>query len=256
MAEFVWLRRGDRLPAVAVAQVLLNRTGAGLTVDGDFGSRTHRAVWNFQRTHHGLAVDGVIGQNTWPRLVHQERLQIIDCIDVFDPSLMSMEARDLRASGGRPVLIGGMSNGIEQAVSDIGAAAVGNNVFLVRFHGHGAPGAAGVSDGHGDIESNSTFRNDPASQRALAKLRGIFGPYGCIQFMHCNTAQGPQGANFLRMVAGATGVPASAGVRTLYAGSLRKTVRFEGPTRTFCPGRADLRSWGRSLPAMAGMSFA
>lgn len=254
MAEFVWLRRGDRLPAVAVAQMLLNRTGASLGVDGIFGSRTANAVKTFQREHRPLAVDGVIGQSTWPRLVANESLPIIDCIDVFDPSLYNMEARDLHASGARPVLIGGMCNGIEQAVSDIVRAA--NGLFLLRFHGHGAPGAAGVSDGHGDIEDHSTFRNDLPTRRALRRLHGCFGSYGCIQFMHCNTAQGPQGASFLRMVASVTGVPATAGVPTQYAGTLRKTVRFEGRTRTFCPGDVTMANWARSLPQFAGMSIA
>jgi len=55
------------------------------------------------------------------------------------------------------------------------------------------------------------------------------------------------------MVAKTTGVPASAGVQTQYAGSLKKTLRFEGPTRTFCPG-GNLKTWGHGLPVLAGMS--
>lgn len=251
MSEFVWLRKGDKLPAVAVAQILLNRSGASLTVDGDFGNKTYRAVKDFQ-SPRGLAKDGIIGQQTWPRLVANEQLQIIDCIDVFDASLFNMEARDIRRSGGNPILIGGMCNGIEQAITEIKAAA--RNAFLVRFHGHGAPGAAGVSDGHGTIEDYSTFRNDASTRQVLTKLRGSFGRYGCIQFMHCNTAQGTAGREFLQMVATTTRVPASAGTQTQYAGSLRKTLRFEGPTRTFCPNNIDLKTWGRGLPALPGMS--
>ncbi len=253
MAEFVWLRQGDVLPAVAVAQLLLNRQGESLSVDGNYGPRTAAAVRKFQRDHRPLSVDGVIGRNTWPRLVGQESLQIIDCVDVFDSALFRMEVRDLRTSGASPIMIGGMCNGIEQAVRDVANAS--HNLFLLRFHGHGAPGAAGVSDGHGTIEDHSTFRNDAATQRALSQLRGCFGKYGCIQFMHCNTAQGVQGARFLSMVASVTGVPASAGIETQYAGTLRKTVRFEGRTRTFCPGLRTLAAWGASLPPMVGMSI-
>ncbi len=87
MAEFVWLRQGDVLPAVAVAQLLLNRQGESLSVDGNYGPRTPAAVRKFQRDHRPLSVDGVIGRNTWPRLVGQESLQIIDCVDVFDSAL-------------------------------------------------------------------------------------------------------------------------------------------------------------------------
>ncbi|WP_197355369.1 peptidoglycan-binding protein [Aureliella helgolandensis] len=254
MSEFVWLRHGDRLPSVVVAQMLLNRTGESLGVDGIYGSRTAAAVKKFQREHRPLTVDGVIGQNTWPRLIANEHLQILDCIDVFDESLFKMEVGDLRRSGASPVLIGGMCNGIEQAICDIRGRA--NNLFLLRFHGHGAPGAAGVSDGHGSIEDHSTFRNDTATRNALSRLRGCFGSYGCIQFMHCNTAQGAQGTSFLRMVSSVTGVPASAGVDTQFAGTLRKTVRFEGPTRTFCPSGGAMRSWATTLPQFAGMSIA
>lgn len=251
MSEFVWLRKGDKLPAVAVAQVLLNRTGASLTVDGDFGTRTHKAVREFQ-SPRSLAVDGVVGRQSWPRLVANEQLPIIDCIDVFDNSLFNMEVQDIRKAGGNPILIGGMCNGIEQAVQEVQSAV--QSAFLVRFHGHGAPGAAGASDGHGAIEDHSTFRNDAATRLVLNKLRGSFGRCGCIQFMHCNTAQGRMGREFLQMVAVTTGVPASAGVQTQYAGSLRKTLRFEGSTRTFCPGNVDLKAWGRGLPILPGMS--
>lgn len=251
MAEFVWLRNGDKLPAVVTAQQLLNRTGARLTPDGIFGAKTKSAVQQFQRPR-GLSVDGVIGRRTWPRLVNVEDLSIIDCVDIFDPSLYAMEVRDLSAAGGTPITLGGMCNGIEQAVQSIRMSA--RNLFCLRFHGHGAPGAAGVSDGHGDIEIRSTFRNDPATQRALQKLRGIFGQYGCIQFMHCETGAGAAGREFLNMVARETGVPASAGVKTQYAGNLRKTVRFEGPTRTACPGGRSLQSWGGSRRAFPGMS--
>ena len=37
-------------------------------VDGVFGSRTHSAVREFQKTR-GLSVDGIVGQNTWRKLL-------------------------------------------------------------------------------------------------------------------------------------------------------------------------------------------
>lgn len=48
---------------VTKLQQLLNATGAGLTVDGDFGPGTLTAVKNFQAAH-GLSVDGVVGPST------------------------------------------------------------------------------------------------------------------------------------------------------------------------------------------------
>ena len=253
MAEFVWLRKGDKLPAVAAAQALLNRTGASLTVDGDYGRRTKAAVAAFQNSR-SLSDDGVIGRNTWPRLVVHERMKIVDCIDVFDPDLYTSERRFLTNVGGQPITIGGMSNGIEQVVQDI----IGrhSNIYLLRFHGHGAPGIAGVSDGHDGPPSRSSFQNDTPTRNALRKLRGKFGPFGSIQFMHCETGRGRNGAQFLQMVADTVGVPATGGVNDQYASTLRETLRYEGPTRSICPGGTSLSAWGRGRPALPGMTVA
>lgn len=71
------LRRGSSGPAVADAQVRLNRWLARrprvglppLVVDGRFGPKTDATVRAFQRAH-GLQADGVIGPNTWGRLLN------------------------------------------------------------------------------------------------------------------------------------------------------------------------------------------
>jgi peptidoglycan hydrolase-like protein with peptidoglycan-binding domain len=49
-------------------QYLLNAHGADLSVDGDFGPLTKAAVEHFQGLH-GLAVDGIVGNQTWPALI-------------------------------------------------------------------------------------------------------------------------------------------------------------------------------------------
>jgi hypothetical protein len=61
------LRRGSRGPAVRELQQRLNARGAGLVVDGIFGSLTQTAVRAFQRAS-GLSPDGVAGPQTWGRL--------------------------------------------------------------------------------------------------------------------------------------------------------------------------------------------
>lgn len=57
------LEEGDKGPAVAEFQAELNKFGAGLKVDGDFGPVTRKAVEDFQRAH-GLTVDGIVGPFT------------------------------------------------------------------------------------------------------------------------------------------------------------------------------------------------
>ena len=53
------LKVGDKDPAVAEAQALLDREGALLVIDGDFGHGTFLAVREFQ-ANHGLPVTGII----------------------------------------------------------------------------------------------------------------------------------------------------------------------------------------------------
>jgi hypothetical protein len=55
---------GERVKSI---QYLLNRAGAGLSVDGNFGPATATAVRSFQSSH-GLGADGIVGSQTWPAL--------------------------------------------------------------------------------------------------------------------------------------------------------------------------------------------
>lgn len=63
------LRRGSTGDDVVYVQRLLNDINkANLTVDGIFGDRTEAAVKYFQETNK-LAVDGIVGPNTWKVLL-------------------------------------------------------------------------------------------------------------------------------------------------------------------------------------------
>jgi peptidoglycan hydrolase-like protein with peptidoglycan-binding domain len=54
---------------VATLQITLNGLfGAGLVVDGSYGSRTMAAVYAFQ-ARYGLTQDGRTGPQTWSQLV-------------------------------------------------------------------------------------------------------------------------------------------------------------------------------------------
>jgi hypothetical protein len=61
------LREGARGAAVSQLQQALNKGGARLAVDGVFGPLTSAAVRSFQ-SRNALAVDGIVGQNTWGKL--------------------------------------------------------------------------------------------------------------------------------------------------------------------------------------------
>jgi peptidoglycan hydrolase-like protein with peptidoglycan-binding domain len=70
MAGLTWplTQRGATGERVYSIQQFLNqRIGAGLAADGNFGPLTEAAVIRFQASA-GLARDGKVGQETWPRL--------------------------------------------------------------------------------------------------------------------------------------------------------------------------------------------
>lgn len=61
-------RSNSRGDAVRRIQENLNAIGYHLAVDGIFGSKTRNAVVDFQRKH-GLSADGIVGRNTWAKLI-------------------------------------------------------------------------------------------------------------------------------------------------------------------------------------------
>lgn len=258
------LRKGDRLPAVGVLQKLLNaRSGSALAADGIFGPLTEDALKGYQRAEsmkgRRLNRDGVVNMWTWAALTEEAGpLQIIDCVDIFDDALLQLEARAINALNGSMVLVGGTCNGVEQAVDAIRHAASGSEVFLLRFHGHGGPGSAAISSGEGDlgIGNRSGLRhwNVGNLQPVLQRLRGVFGAYGCIQFMHCNSGSGPEGRQLLSSVANTVGVPATGAVDVQRGGGVN-SFRYVGETVTAVPDGKALRSWCSALPDFAGATM-
>jgi hypothetical protein len=259
MANYPLLYQSNILPTVGVLQKLLNRGGANLAADGIFGPKTRQAVVAFQRPR-GLKPDGTVGVQTWPRVSVQADLPIMDCVDVFDPLLEEDTDKPLKSVGGDPVVVGGLCNGVEQAVNMILAASPGN-VFLLRFHGHGGPGQAGVAIGQGDVAGAFDERSDINEETlntilpTLGRLRGIFGPYGCVQFMHCETGRGPKGHRLLSRVAETLGVPATGAVNDQAGlGDGNLPFGYSGPTVTAVPGRGSLTDWAKGLPDFPGVS--
>ncbi|MBA2616075.1 MAG: peptidoglycan-binding protein [Actinobacteria bacterium] len=72
IAPWPLVKKGDKAFPVRTLQHLLRARGHSIAVDGIFGSMTKSAVQAFQRSK-GLADDGIVGPNTWPKLVVQVR---------------------------------------------------------------------------------------------------------------------------------------------------------------------------------------
>lgn len=249
------LRSGDHLPMVGVLQHLLNRTGASLATDGIFGPKTMAAVKAFQKPR-GMADDGIVGEATWTRLTAGVSLPILDSVDVWDPTFLQEDAKYIQKAGGNPLLIGGMCNGVGQVVSLLSAY---RNVFLLRFHGHGAPGVASVSSGHGELDpklrEQADIWSNPKILGMLSQLRPVFGPYGCVEFIECQTGGGKSGRRLLSELASRLGVPVIGAVQDQPFGKLW-SFRLSSPTVTVLPGGGNLSTWCKALPRFAGMTVA
>jgi N-acetylmuramoyl-L-alanine amidase len=67
VVSYPTLRRGSKGAQVRTLQGELNKRGARLVVDGDFGGATDTAVRAFQRSQR-LEADGIVGPATWAAL--------------------------------------------------------------------------------------------------------------------------------------------------------------------------------------------
>ncbi|MGW2373175.1 MULTISPECIES: peptidoglycan-binding domain-containing protein [Kitasatospora] len=68
-ASWPTVHNGDSGTNVTTVQYLLNAHGAGLSVDGAFGPGTEGKVRNFQQSAGLNPVDGIVGPDTWSKLI-------------------------------------------------------------------------------------------------------------------------------------------------------------------------------------------
>lgn len=68
MAQWINVASGRVGPVASTVQYLLRERGYSVTVDGIVGPHTVTAIKQFQ-TDQGLTADGVVGNQTWPKLI-------------------------------------------------------------------------------------------------------------------------------------------------------------------------------------------
>ena len=189
----------------------------------------------------------------WLRLIGGLDLQVIDVVDVTDPELVEAIVPDL-SQFSVPILIGAMSNGVGQAITEIKARARGGgSLMLIRFHGHGAPGLAAVSHG--------TSRLNPGINPILAQsvftvevvkllrpmLQGVaplMHDMGSVEFHSCRVAQGINGHTLVRDLAGIWGAPVTAGLSRQKGGGTQNLI-LQQPSFTSFPVGANLKHWAQ-----------
>lgn len=111
------IRLGDKSHAVRDLQAALNRAGASLFVDGDFGEKTEAAVIAFQQ-RTGLVVDGIVGNKTLQALAGEDcscllkEADLIRAAEQLDVELAAIKAVnevESRGSGffapGKPAIL-------------------------------------------------------------------------------------------------------------------------------------------------------
>ena len=143
----IFLQRGDRLPPVAVVQMLLNaRLGERLRIDGYLGPLTEQAIKDFQRATQCAGPSGKIDNGTWRRLNKFVDLSVVETVDICDPMLLKSlaEAREYNENA---MAVGCMSNATDSVINEIVARNKVKSVVLLRFIGHGAEGIQSVGIG-------------------------------------------------------------------------------------------------------------
>jgi hypothetical protein len=268
------VRIGDQLPTVAIVQILLNaRRDKPIVVDGAFGSKTQRAVRDFQRKTGCSTVSGHVDNATWKRLNQGMNLGVEDVIDVTDPLLLT-DLKALQSFNSSITVMGGSSNAVEGAITLIVHKAHNGSLVLLRFNGHGNHGRQVVGAGRGWVDMFGTPKpKDPKKitpyqasaiqdmmnyslisykglkyiKDYLARLKPCFSPYGSIEFHGCSIAGGADGKPFLRAISQIVGVPATGSFTKQHTGHVG---RFEGTTFTGCPNEISLEDWAASLPEL------
>jgi peptidoglycan hydrolase-like protein with peptidoglycan-binding domain len=247
---------GEKSPRVVALQVLLNRSSAvqpKLVTDGAYGKLTQAAVDTFRSKV--MSVSGPPGEAEpalWRFLLERERLQVIDSVDVTDPVLLDIVVPEV-SKWNDPIVIGGMSNGIAQLVTEVRARAQGDNsILLLRLHGHGSPGLIAlshgsrrVSPGIDPILAQSIINSAllPVVSPLLQQITPLMHNLGFIEFHSCRVAEGGGGINFVTRLANIVRVP----VRAAQSKQPAETVfTLVGSTFNGMPEGQSLEDWGFS----------
>ena len=252
----ILLRTGTILPVVTTSQMLLRRhaPSADIQADGHYGPKTTKAVWDFQK-FRGLSADGIVGRFTWGKQGEISQLQTIDVVDGTDPSLIAADRPDIRNAGGDPIVLFGMSNGVQVAMNMIATRAkAAGSVALLRFHGHGNQGLQNVSAGTASGAANMSAidtTNLPFILPFLMSIRHIFAPFASVQMHGCQVGGGKKGPILINSLANIWGVPVTGGIFDQLGGG-KTTFVFEGPTISGFPGGGDLKSWSKAMQDLHG----
>jgi hypothetical protein len=244
----------ERGPRVALIQILLNRAGNTLKVDGIFGGKTRDAVVSFQRIQ-GLSPDAVVGPDTWWKFPLGNNTKVVDVVDIADPGVGGGAVSAERKAGGNPIQLGLMCGGVEQMVTDVvRQAGSRGKVALLRITGHGNLGrwfTVSVGDvvdlkpadykvWATEYHSYIDWGHIDDLADTLSTLTDYFAPYGMMEHGGCSLGGKPETRKLMHRLADMWEVPVSAGV-----GIQRSILRFDGQVFTAYPANGTLDTWSK-----------
>ena len=246
----------ERGPRVVVIQILLNRAGASLKVDGIYGSKTHAAVVSFQRSQ-SISHDGTVGPTTWWKFPLGNNTKVVDVIDIGDPGIGGAIATEQKKAGGNPIQLGLMCGGVEQMVDDVvRRAGTQQRIALLRITGHGNLGrwftisvgapAHMAPDEYkitaSEFHSYIDWGHIDQLADVLAPLGDYFAPYGQMEHGGCSLGGRLETKKLMHRLADLWGVPVSAGI-----GIQHSVFNFDGPAYTAYPRNGTLESWSKQF---------
>jgi peptidoglycan hydrolase-like protein with peptidoglycan-binding domain len=148
-ASMPMLREGDSGDAVRKLQEALNKSGAKLDVDGQFGPLTRGAVQAYQ-TKHNLEVDGIVGPQTWGSLAKTQQQTPAQPTTPAQPQPPNQGAS---ADFGAQLRSGNLKDtSIYLAIGLAEGTINRNGQPNAAYYGHGDPGNGALNRGFGSYQ--------------------------------------------------------------------------------------------------------
>ncbi len=248
------IQPGESGPRVALLQILLNRAGASVNVDGQFGQSMISAVTSFKK-RVGLAGTTAVRPELWWKLPLGSNTLVVDVVDVGDPKVGGGAVQNLVQAGGDPIQLGLMCAGVEQMVSDVIRKSNGpGTIALLRITGHGNLGRWMTVSVGDVVDATKTEQKILASEdhsyvasanftklsHVLARLKPYFAPYGMMEHGGCSLGGRGDTRHLMQRMAILWDVPVSVGV-----GIQTSILNFDGATFTAYPKHGTLSSWSK-----------
>jgi len=250
------VRMGDRGPRVVLLQVLLNRRGAGLRVDGAFGPATGRAVAD-ARARLFSGSGQIADPDLWNALFAEQQLCGVDAFDMGEDRLAT-GAGIVRSAGSRVVETGAMCDGVGAVVQGIvGRVRPPGSLAVLRTWAHGNHGRWLVFTA-GEVVHTSAA--DPALGAQIAAERGsyidagnltamapvmepvgrCFAGVGIYEHHGCSLGSVAATRGMLQRLAHLWDVPVTVAMGTQAVPfTSAQALRYQGQTHTAYPGGSE-----------------